>query len=400
MKKISLILIILFVPLSFVQSKLALSFSIDSNQRFQNYCVNGVEKQFEELQVEGTKICLEASCGFESNQYTKEIFNELGFNNHLQGIARKGNYIFVSGGNGKIPKADLFIAKVGSQDKTIDETISLCENVTVKSGGDNEIYTFENNVDKVLTSIDITSGPKNQNWHGGGLSQSGDLLVVPVEEWRKNYGYSSSILFMDIKNPAKPRLMKSLTIERESSDAGASFVHRLSDGKWVVGVVTKDKRINDNQGLELYFSKSNSLMDGFQKSPILLDNETNLKSHYGQGMGLVEDCDSKNLYLITFDNKNVIPYFPEDTNKAYLYKFSLQNDAKKSASLELISEKNFGKSGTKSFGHFRAATGVEVGKDNNLRILSSNFFRYSIQTDYSEEDSMRVLKLQEYTQKK
>lgn len=351
---------------------------------FDNYCVRNVTQQFNSLTPYGENLCISARKGFKKFDYTWNLSNKniFGLQNHFQGIVRRGSYLFISGGNNKEKKAQLIIAKVGSEEKYTDY---LRSNILKVSNRVNYIK-FPYRKDSTIKSIDITVGP---NWHAGGISNSGDILVIPLEEFRKDnkHKISSAILVYDISNPENPhRIEKAcITSGREGRDAGSSFIYRLDNGKFIIGVRASHVQ-GVEESLDLYISKSDNIEDGLEENMITAKYSEVSKLSLGQSMGIVKDCESGQLFLLimeTIDISNHVyrRFTLQGHNMAYLHKISFNLDSHNPLVVSEFKEgvyhidKNLGKASINTFGNFGAAAGINVNSNNEMSILSAAHFR-------------------------
>ncbi|MBF0316191.1 MAG: hypothetical protein HQK50_16570 [Oligoflexia bacterium] len=341
---------------------------------YQNRCIDDVEKQFTEVQYEGEKSCIGADKGFCNSKYTLRKNNRFGLNNHFQGIARNGPYLYISGGDSKDLSGDLFIAKMESQQSNPNINNQICTTHTPHES-DDAFEKFIQHSDRIFDKIDITQDPA---WHGGGLFLSGNLLVVPVEEWRRGHGLASKILFYDVSTPDRPKLIPSATITRKHHDAGAAFVHRLPNGHYIAGMSAKGVKGMNPSELHLHYSRSKNIVDGFHKkyyTPSFADNKS---ISFGQSLGIMEDCKTHELYMITMKNKNLIPYFTRGKNALALYKLTFNEGLNHAPSVSFIAKRFLEKTNLWGYGNFDAAASVEVSSDHKLRIISANFYRHPL----------------------
>ncbi|MBF0297815.1 MAG: hypothetical protein HQK51_03800 [Oligoflexia bacterium] len=365
--------------------------------RFQNNCVKNVEKQVNNLSNGGEKLCLEAQNGFSGLEYTIELFNynPIGIENHFQGIVRKGGYIYLSGSDQNSGQARIWVGQVSGYK---EENQVLSSNIKSENSSIN--YYNYNTDDKIIKGINVTIEP---SWHVGGLSLLGDLLAVPVEEYRESEGYDlySSVLFFDVRDSANPRLIKKANIlSRPGRDAGSSFLHRLADGRFIVGLGTT--HINNNY-LDIYVSKTTNIQDGFQEQPLPIPQVELSNIVRSQGMGMVVDCDTKENYLIVTDTEGGGTITRDGiysaTNLLRLYKLTFHKenpDIDNSPIVRVHSEDRGQKMleviNINAYSHFAAAAGIVTNKNNELLILASNHYRfYNLRAP-----TKRIIKVKEY----
>ncbi|MBF0300043.1 MAG: hypothetical protein HQK51_15070 [Oligoflexia bacterium] len=402
-----------------------------------NYCVKDVEDQFSKLDASNsTEIAVKAkgeSC-FDLS-YTRSIFNKFGYQNHFQGIVRlKDNHLVISGGDQGPDKAKLFIFQLNDQPENLQSLKSNVTHTTGCLGADNVCF---NHKDKLVKSIDITV---KANWHAGGISNSGDILVVPIEEFRndKKHNISSAILFYDMSNPLKPRKIEKASIltGREGRDAGSSFIHKLPDGRFIIGV-RASHTIEDKECIDMYISKTQNIDDGFNDMISDCNIDEIGKIGFGQGMTIVEECAKENekenekekgkntkkqLYLITsekiggddFNFGRIIKHLSISKgilmgyDTLHLHKINLDlqgsdtgSDTDKERLAITVSEiegadknkkyvtKRLGYVDGSTFGNMAAASTITVGSDNKMRPLTAAHHRLKL-------DSTRAIKIKQY----
>lgn len=144
--------------------------------------------------------------------------------NHFQGVQRKGDHLFITGGDWNEPAAHLFVAELRTD--VVDVPVS-----------------------GRLVRI-ISLGGKSP--HPGGIQRLGDLLGVPLEG-----GKHSAVRFLCIENPADPTSIGGAsTIVRREKKASAVALARLGDDRLLVGVAFQ-------HSLDLYLSLGGDIADGY-----------------------------------------------------------------------------------------------------------------------------------------
>lgn len=235
-------------------------------------CAKNVEEQIENISKKPKKFYKFKvnSKVFYSQNYRMSIFNKnkLGIDNHFQGIVKlkgKNNFI-ISAGDFKRKEAHLFVVNEG----------------------------------RVIKKMIIGKGDL---WHPGGLGIAGDVMVVPNQPY-KTKGPDMLQIF-DVSDPKNPKSL--LDIEMPVS-AAISLHRRESDRNYIL-----------NSGHGLYFSKSDDILEGFR--PI---RKFSKRINTGQSQEIIEDCDTKELFLLTFDNTAKAAPIEHGKNFMALYKIEFK----------------------------------------------------------------------------
>ncbi len=301
-------------------------------------CLMDVKEQFENLNPHGDDISIKVKKGvFIDKSYTNRPLNNLGIDNHFQGIQ-------------KLPGINNFVI-TGSD-------------IGEKSG---DLIIVNNG--EIIRRLTLDKWPY---WHPGGIQLLDNILAVPVEEYKKSriskiYFYN----FADVANPVKLPIF--LDIPRTS--AGAVLFYRFPHGQYLIGSYNMTV-------VDLYFSKSNFLLDGFESNPrFSFDRRKfNLEGkppfEFGaQGVNLIPQCDGK-LFMVFFENTGKLtPVFSKD-DRALL--FSLDFKAKGNP-VSLVSVKGF-TCGKRC--NFAAATGTYINQ-GKLFIYSSPHYLSFHQNQYN-----------------
>jgi len=264
-----------------------------------NQCVADVEDAFERITIEGAKLSFWDEGLIPWPRYTQAIVNEIGIDNHFQGIQRlrKGPFVVISGSNILDRTGSIYVAQMGSRPSqgafgsNLDEVaLPPCE-------------------DKLIQAIDVDSGLL---WHAGGMSVIGDILVVPLEEYQEDI--VSKIYFYDVSDPENP-VRYNYFIDRTDGlfrdKAGAVAIEKLSDNRFILA--TWDTRV-----LHFYLSISEDIEDGFDCENVVtwdkedLLAEEGLDTNFaGQAINFIRQCDGE-LYMVAFDgfNGDLGPFLP------------------------------------------------------------------------------------------
>lgn len=260
------------------------------------------------------------------------LVNRLGIDNHFQGvqIIPDSPFIVFSGGDFKRSQGSLFIADTEKK--------------------------------KLIKEIPIGS---KLHWHPGGLSLHQKILAVPNEDFKVTK--TSHIQFFNFQNPEKPEEIE-ISIPRTHSKAGAIALHFLKkQSRWLL-------LVDDTQGLDIYFSHSSKIEDGFEDQFVRwndsdLQGSNPMGSFGGSSINLLEQCDGK-LFLLSFSNTGKTPPILNGKDIMSLYSLNFENN--NTAQINFLKNK-FLK--CKKFCNFDAAAGAHINKEGELEIISLNFFR-------------------------
>lgn len=208
----------------------------------QNPTVADVVGEFAKIRVRGDYLAARDGGDFPRHRYTYKNYSNNRSKIHFQGIQRIQNSrcVAISGGDHKEKTSQLFILKMDS--RRVD-----------RAWGSNVVMSGDApEKDRVVRTFAL----HDKLWHAGGMSISGNILSVPIEDDRDN---TSQIVFLDIKDPEQPTFFDT-RIERgsEVGKASAAALCKLSNGYYVCGVwLGADRRI------DFYLSKSKNFTDGF-----------------------------------------------------------------------------------------------------------------------------------------
>lgn len=290
-----------------------------------NLCVDDVKSQFQMLSTEGREIPISIEPNvFEGKSYILRPLNKFGIDNHFQGIQKlpgKDNFV-ITGSDLNNKRADLVFVS----DRKITKRIVM------------DVWPY---------------------WHPGGISTSGNLLVVPLEEYKKTR--IGKINFYNLSNFTK----LNVSINIPTTSAGAVFFYNLPDGSFLIG--SWDMNI-----IHFYFSKTNNLLDGFEEKPRFRIDRKDFKfrdrkpfDFDAQGINLITQCDGK-LFLFLFGNRGKAG---DNYDRALLFSLVLNE---KNAQIELVTTKNFD-CGKKC--NFAAAAGTYINEQGKLFVFSSPHHR-------------------------
>jgi hypothetical protein len=289
-------------------------------------CLMNVKEQFENLSPHGDDITIKVKKGvFIDMSYTNRPLNNLGIDNHFQGIQ-------------KLPGLNNFVI-TGSD-------------INEKSG---DLIVINNG--EIVRRLTLEKWPY---WHPGGIQVQDNILAVPVEEYKKSE--ISKIYFYDLADVTYPTKLPIL-IDIPRTKSGAVLFHRFPSGQYIIGSYNMNV-------VDFYFSKSTNLLDGFENIPRYSFDKQKFDFggkppfYFGaQSVNFIPQCDGK-LFMVFFENTGkVTPIFSKD-DRALL--FSLDFKAKGNpVSLVLVKGFTCGKRC-----NFAAATGTYINQ-GKLFIYSS-----------------------------
>ena len=237
-------------------------------------CINDVQKSLEKVSRKPRKYIdfKVTSKVFYSQNYRMSLFNKntLGLDNHIQGLAKLNgteNFI-ISAGDMKRKEAHLFVVNDG----------------------------------KVIKKLLIGKG---NLWHPGGISVAGNVLAVPNQAY-KTKG-PDFIQLYDVRDPKNPKDL----LKFEAKIASSISLHRWkSNGKYLLLA-----------GNGILISKTSNILDGFESRKEF----TNKWFSAGNSQSIIEDCKTKELFLITVRNTaRVTPIDPRGKDILTLYKLNLK----------------------------------------------------------------------------
>ncbi len=250
-------------------------------------CVNDVVASFENIDNKGSDLAFWDGGLIPWPKFTQAALNVFGLDNHFQSIVRlgSGNYLAISGSDLISPPGDLYIVRLGSR-SPFGPFGSNLENV------------LPSNEDRIVKALRPGSSVL---WHPGGMSVYGNILVVPVEDYR--FTITSKVLFYDVTDPENPIKYEheiDRTVGINKDKGGAVALTRLDDGRYLLA---------DRSTSRTWFYVSNTMdfNDGFDSDRAVIWDETNVqaapgldRTFGGESINFIRQCDGK-LFLIDFE---------------------------------------------------------------------------------------------------
>jgi hypothetical protein len=177
------------------------------------------------------------------SDYTTSTDNELGLGEHIQGVARIGRRLILSGGiKTGLKRSQLILIEMGTQNETGPWALP-------KYGFS---YKKPSSKDRVVKAIDID----REKWHAGGIQAAGHVLAVPI------YGGApgSEIRYYDFSDTVTgPSELSNIRLVKEVMKAKAVALTRLPNGRYMT-------LIWDDEDLDFHFSDGNDILGGFKAS--------------------------------------------------------------------------------------------------------------------------------------
>lgn len=376
----------------------AISSTTASISKTSNPLIDSVVKTFKELPSKAQYFDIDTVGLFKNTEAYQGINRR---RTHYQGVlrTRDGKHLIVSGGDRKSKHAQLFILKFRSHIENVP--VSLKDRIAKEPFGSN---VQDGNLPIVDSLIEVYKFPKSDAWHSGGIDLCGDILAIPIEDSNSN---SSSIKFLNVgcnKNGTLiPKEIKLKSpIVRDKFKAGATFLVRFPNNHYLCGVWSdsdkeKKKTKAESRKLDLYYSKSKDIRDGFGDAvhwnySFALDNH----APKFQTIQAFIEAKTHKIFLIGTENKSAgAPIIPGE-NRAFLYEMKFKGQ-KTSFSLfkltlpkiSLIHKKVFAQALSQY--NFDGAAGIYATPQNKLALYSAYHWNVDNRVKLGEFYSAPVL---------
>jgi hypothetical protein len=302
-------------------------------------CLVDVRSSFEKLKFEATPLAVWTNNKFKGRSYTQALVNGFGLDNHFQGVLRLPgtSQFLLSGGDIYRKTGNLFAFDIASQNgkEFLDKNFKKRPRQTPKS-------------DKFLWRMEVGN---KQQWHPGGMAQLGNLVAVPIEDYKITN--TAQIIFLDMNKASDPIILP-IKIEKKHADAGNASMFIDTDGKIILGTYTGGT-------LEFYRSKTSNILDGFEEETKVIHSDAG-----GSSTQVLQQCDGKT-FIIDFENDGKTPPIFNGLDKARLYSFDYKN-----LKVDVLSTKYFESRG---FCNFSSAATSYVSETGKLALYSTQFFR-------------------------
>jgi hypothetical protein len=220
--------------------------------------LDNVEGRFRRLSTRGDHLAAVDSGVFKPPRYVRYTWIEEEGNvgrNHLQGLQRRGNYLFVSGSDATEPTSHIFIIHMASRPAN-------------GSWGSNLLFrAVPDPADGLVRVVALDRDLS----HAGGLSLLGDILAVPLEGDEKRK-LGSKVIFLHVGNPQEPKRLPEATdiVRPKIAKAGAVALTRLPDRRFLCAVWREDTRKRPPGHMDLYLSRTEDLLGGFDPRPLTI----------------------------------------------------------------------------------------------------------------------------------
>lgn len=346
--------------------------SFSGNPSFDNYKLDDVLAAYKSLPRYGDFIAVTENNKIKEDPYT-------GIHNHFQGIQRLkgGNRFVISGGSQKDHHAHLFIVKLSYFHLDLKNRKSLPRRFKTGPVGSNVL--IKEKIPGVDVLEDIICLETGRYWHAGGISLSGDILAVPLENRDED---KSVIAFYNFNNVKKVQRLKNMII-RSSGKCGAVALTQLQDGRLLCVSWSDDDNKPDR--FEIYISKSSKRPFLFGKAITVnyrdVKNKPEGKSKF-QSIQLLQQKDGK-LFLFATQNTNKLAPKFNGNNEALLFQLKLGETPKRTRpTITFLIKRRFAQGG--SYFNFAAACGVFVNKQNKLALYSGHHWRNKKRIRFAE----------------
>ncbi len=317
--------------------------------------------------------------------------NNNGIQNHFQGMQRlkKPSWLAVSGSNWKELSAELFLVRMRSR----HELGPWLSNVAREKRPPDE--------DRVRYIIQLQRPPLRPTggaprgrklWHGGGMDVVGNILAIAIEHTPTPAGGgpagvvvpndppNSAIRFLDLSNPAQPKLFRH-GITRDDTRAGAVALTRLPNGHYLCGVWSDaDKGLP--MRMDFYLSQAPQFDGRFRQNKAAIATWVPSEDCKFQAVNFVRGKDG--LYVIGF-------HTARGAHRAEVYRLEITNSHVPPGS----SNKGIGDFRVdhldpvffqcgKRFCNLRAATGAFVEESGLVLVYSGEEWRRNEEIVFSE----------------
>lgn len=275
-------------------------------------CVDDVVAQFNALPTHGSKMSANAGISYvHPDGYTEKVDNIFGLDNHIQGAVRlrKSPYFAVTGSDppadSRLPSEIAWIFGIFPRvagDLWFIRYDSKAQSGTGRLGSnlDYSVFNLPHPWDTVVLPVEVGD---SDHWHPGGLATEGDILAVPVTDYRTYFFY--------VQNPENP-----LKISYEMPVAqGAVDLVKLSNGRYLIAF----------EQFSFYLSNSENIADGFNVASSKSTAVTTPSGGEFQSFNFIKQCDGK-LFMAGFENTgSAAPTFSNGDDFGRLYEVDLSS---------------------------------------------------------------------------
>jgi hypothetical protein len=276
--------------------------------------------------------------------------------NHLQGVQRFRDRIYLSAGDLMEGRAHLFVLRCPPAGADSDTTAELTRIITLDDRRD----------------------------HGGGMQRLGDVLAIAIEG---PAGIGSTVAFLHLADPDRPKWIPGARIDRDEPKASAvalALVPRAA-GNRVLAAVTwvRSGRLFGLLGksrafLDLYLSRSADLRDGFLPDAVQLD-VTKLMDRLPswQSISFLPPSDAREVALIGTLSSSSTPGGRAIANLCRLRFDTDPADAWPAVHVNLDHVRSRTFEFDRDHGDFAAAAGIDCHAGGGIALYAAGHFRWA-----------------------
>jgi len=228
---------------------------------------------------------------------------------HFQSIKRvpKTTIVYLDGGSAITKNAHLFILDMKSE-PPMGPWVSNTHDKTAKQR------------DTIVKTITLYEGITH--WHPGGMDICGKYLVIPLEG-----PTGTQVTFYDISDPLNPKKLNAhINI---AGGCMANALARLPDDHYLAGAMM------NSISLDLYYSKTTQLEDGFFDTPTVLDVPRETSRTNYQNINFITQTDGTLFMIGTQNTKQTSPII---SGQDYMDLFIIEYDIVKFANINKLIE--------------------------------------------------------------
>jgi hypothetical protein len=276
--------------------------------------------------------------------------------NHLQGIQRFGDRIYLSAGDLMEGRAHLFVLRTAPADAGADARAELTRVITLD----------------------------DQRDHGGGMQRLGDVLAIAIEG---PGSIGSTVAFLHLGEPDRPKWIPGARIDRDEPKASAvalALLPRAAGNRILAGVTwVRTGRLFGLLGrskayLDLYLSRSAELRDGFLPDAVRLDvSKLTDRLPTWQSINFLPPADARTVALIGTLSSSSAPGGRALANLCRLRFDADPADAWPAVRVtaEHVRTRTF--EFDRDHGDFAAAAGVDCDANGGIALYAAGHFRYA-----------------------
>jgi hypothetical protein len=247
-----------------------------------------VVRQFQSLCTRGDRIAVRAGfdqAAFDDFRYST-LHDEGGLNNHMQGVARVGNHLLVTGSFPyDTPRGDLFVMRLGSRGLDPGPWGSNVVRDRVAPSADRLVNYY---------AVDTPTW-----WHAGSFALLDSVAAVPLE----GSGRDSRVRFLDLSDPEEPRVIKKDDIPRPAHLGGVCAATFLLGGRRLLAVWSDSEKDAANHPLpphlDVYLAEA---AGKFVLAARYIPDPASEFDQQFQGLDFIWEEGSDDLYLLAFEN--------------------------------------------------------------------------------------------------